>query len=127
MKSPRYSEARAVLPPRKSEISFGITGATTPKASMSSSTVTKMKPRAACRLANMGCLLQVRSNGVERIEPEIDGAVRALTVVRGAVIEHETAKSGNHDGGEGAGVFEAMAFADERRCNKLQPIADRGA
>jgi hypothetical protein len=42
-----YSDARAVLPLRKSEISLGSNGTTMPIDTISSSTVTKMKPSAA--------------------------------------------------------------------------------
>src|SRR5947209_9965322 len=57
---PMYFEARAMSPCRKSEMSRGSTGAMMPKASMSSRTVTKMKPRAARRLVSMRSLLGER-------------------------------------------------------------------
>src|SRR5437763_1271520 len=91
---PRYSEARAVSPPRKSEISLGMIGTTMPSPTISSMTVTKIKPNAAWRLTNMGCLLQLRRNRIQRFEPQIYGSIQALSVVRGAVIEQEAAKSG---------------------------------
>src|SRR5262249_30129039 len=121
---PRYSEARAVLPPRKSEISFGMTGAMMPKASMSSRTVTKMKPSAACRLANMRNL-QRGGNRVQGCEPEIDGTVDPLAVMRSAIVQEESAKSSQHDGCEHARMLASVTFADQRLANKLQPVFNR--
>jgi hypothetical protein len=47
--TPIHVAALVALPPRKSRISFGRTGATNPSASMSSMTVTKIKTTAALR------------------------------------------------------------------------------
>src|SRR6202022_1411604 len=90
---PMYFEARAKSPCRKSEMSRGSTGAMMPKASMSSRTVTKMKPRAARRLVSMRSLLG-EMNRVQTVQPQLHGAVQALAVARGAVIQHETPKTG---------------------------------
>src|SRR6266404_611777 len=100
--SPRYSDARAVLPPTKSEISLGRIGTTTPNDNMSSRTVTKMKPRAACRLPGMRNLLQLRRNRIQGVEPQIYSSIHSFAVAGSTVVEHEAAKSGNDDGGEGA-------------------------
>src|SRR5207249_9349229 len=48
-KMPFHFAAEFMLPPRKSRINFGNTGAINPSASMSSMTVTKMNGIAACR------------------------------------------------------------------------------
>src|SRR4029450_11777972 len=48
-KPPSHVAALVALPPRKSRISFGRTGAINPNASMSSITVTKIKTTAALR------------------------------------------------------------------------------
>ena len=48
-KTPFQFAAEFILPPRKSRINFGNTGAINPSASMSSMTVTKMKAMAAGR------------------------------------------------------------------------------
>jgi hypothetical protein len=47
--TPIHVAALVALPPRKSRISFGRTGAINPNASMSSMTVTKIKTTAALR------------------------------------------------------------------------------
>ena len=48
-KTPFHFAAEFMLPPRKSRINFGNTGAISPSASMSSMTVTKMNAMAAWR------------------------------------------------------------------------------
>src|SRR5436853_3426698 len=123
---PRYSDARAVFPPRKSEISSGMIGTTMPRPTMSSMTVTKMKPSAAGRLADMGGLLQLWRNRVQRFQPQIYGSIHTLSVMRRAIIEHESTKSGKHNGSESACLRAVLAFVDCWTGNEFEPILDRG-
>src|SRR5580693_9103176 len=90
--SPIYSDERAMLPFKNSEISFGRIGTMIPNASMSSRTVTNINPSAACRLLSISVLLSPR-NRVQRApsnqSAKVHSRAHSRTLARCTIIQQD--------------------------------------
>src|SRR5580658_1172669 len=125
--SPMYSDERAMLPFKNSEMSFGKIGTMIPNASMSNSTVTKTNPSAACRLLSMGALLVGanilrQGNRVQCVQPELNGPINPRAVTRSTVVQQETAKPCQHHGRVCACICLRMALPHQGRCQESEPV-----
>src|ERR1700761_8358397 len=128
-KTPTTPAAAAMFSCMKPSTSGTNTGAITPSAMMSSATVMKMKISAPLRGARSAAfatrtLLGV-GDGVERCDPDVDGAVEAPAVAGRQHVEQEPAIAGQDHRCDRARIGFGVTVAQGARFEIVEPHVDR--